>query len=39
VAIEYGLLVSSISVAIIPMVKDVGSKLVETFTALQNAIH
>ncbi len=38
-AIEYGLIVSGISLVIIPSVKDVGSKLVNIFTALQNAIH
>jgi Flp pilus assembly pilin Flp len=37
-AIEYGLLTSGISVAIIPGVKAVGSKLVVVFTLLQNAI-
>jgi Flp pilus assembly pilin Flp len=37
-AIEYGLITSGISVAIIPSVKNVGVKLVEIFTALQNAI-
>jgi pilus assembly protein Flp/PilA len=38
-AIEYGLIVSSISVVIIPSVKDVGSKLVNIFTALQHAFN
>jgi pilus assembly protein Flp/PilA len=37
-AIEYGLLASGISVAIIPAVKDVGIKLVNVFTILQNAV-
>jgi Flp pilus assembly pilin Flp len=37
-AIEYGLITSGISVAIIPSIKDVGVKLVDIFTVLQNAI-
>jgi len=37
-AIEYGLITSGISVAIIPGVKDVGTKLAAIFTLLQNAI-
>jgi Flp pilus assembly pilin Flp len=37
-AIEYGLLTSGISVAIIPAVKDVGIKLAAIFTLLQNAV-
>jgi pilus assembly protein Flp/PilA len=37
-AIEYGLLSSGISVAIIPSVKEVGSRLVAVFTTLQNAL-
>ena len=37
-AIEYGLITSGISVAIIPGVKTVGVKLVDIFTLLQNAI-
>ena len=37
-AIEYGLITSGISVAIIPGVKDVGTKLVAVFTILQNAL-
>ena len=37
-AIEYGLLTSGISVAIIPTIKTVGVKLVDIFTALQSAI-
>ena len=38
-AIEYGLITSDISVAIIPGVKDVGTKLVAIFTVLQNALY
>jgi pilus assembly protein Flp/PilA len=37
-AIEYGLLASGISVAIIPSVKQVGQQLVLTFTQISNAI-
>jgi len=37
-AIEYGLLASGISVAIIPSVKNVGRQLVHVFTVLQNAV-
>jgi Flp pilus assembly pilin Flp len=37
-AIEYGLITSGISVAIIPGVKDVGTKLVAIFTTIQNAL-
>jgi len=37
-AIEYGLLASGISVAIIPAVKNVGQQLVQVFTTLQNAV-
>ncbi|HEX3937157.1 MAG TPA: Flp family type IVb pilin [Xanthobacteraceae bacterium] len=37
-AVEYGLLTSGIALAIIPAVKDVGSRLVDIFTTLQNAI-
>jgi pilus assembly protein Flp/PilA len=37
-AIEYGLIVSGVSVAIIPGVKSVGAKLVQVFTVLQNAL-
>jgi pilus assembly protein Flp/PilA len=37
-AVEYGLLTSGISVAIIPGVKAVGGKLVVVFTLLQNAV-
>jgi Flp pilus assembly pilin Flp len=38
-AIEYGLITSGISVAIIPGVKDVGTKLVAIFTAIQHALY
>jgi pilus assembly protein Flp/PilA len=37
-AIEYGLIASGISVAIIPGVNSVGSKLVQTFTTIGNAL-
>jgi pilus assembly protein Flp/PilA len=37
-AIEYGLITSGISVAIIPSIKNVGVQLVDIFTALQSAI-
>jgi Flp pilus assembly pilin Flp len=37
-AIEYGLITSGISVAIIPGVKDVGTKLVAIFTLISNAL-
>jgi len=37
-AVEYGLLSSGIAVAIIPSVKDVGTKLVHIFTILQSAV-
>jgi len=37
-AIEYGLITSGISVAIIPSIHNVGQKLVNIFTTLQNAI-
>ena len=37
-AVEYGLLSSGVSVAIIPGVKNVGAKLVAIFTALQAAL-
>ncbi len=37
-AIEYGLLASGISVAIIPSVGNVGTKLVAVFTAVSNAL-
>ena len=37
-AIEYGLITSGISVAIIPGIKDLGSKLVGIFMAIQSAL-
>jgi pilus assembly protein Flp/PilA len=37
-AIEYGLLASGISVAIIPTIKTIGVKLVGVFTVLQSAV-
>src|ERR1700691_1600787 len=37
-AIEYGLITSGVSVAIIPGVRDVGTKLVAIFTAIQSAL-
>jgi pilus assembly protein Flp/PilA len=37
-AIEYGLLASGISVAIVPSVDNVGTKLVTVFQTLQNAL-
>lgn len=37
-AIEYGLITSGISLAIIPSVKEVGDKLADIFSLLQNAI-
>jgi Flp pilus assembly pilin Flp len=37
-AIEYGLIVSGISVAIIPGVKNVGQKLIDIFSILQSAV-
>ena len=37
-AIEYGLIASSISVVIIPSVTNVGTKLVQTFTTIGNAL-
>jgi len=37
-AIEYGLIASGISVAIIPGVNNVGNKLVTVFTTVQNAL-
>ena len=37
-AIEYGLITSGISVAVIPSVKQLGTKLVIIFTALQAAV-
>ena len=36
-AIEYGLLASGISVAIIPSVKNVGTQLVNVFSTIQHA--
>lgn len=38
-AIEYGLIAAGISVAIIAAVQGVGSKLVSTFTSVQNALN
>ena len=37
-AVEYGLLTSGISLAIIPTVKDVGIRLADIFATLQNAL-
>ncbi len=37
-AIEYGLIAAGISVAIIAVVQGLGSKLVSTFTSVQNAL-
>ena len=37
-AIEYGLLASGISVAIIPSVKNVGTQLVTVFSTIQHAL-
>jgi pilus assembly protein Flp/PilA len=37
-AIEYGLIAAGISVAIISILGGVGSKLVSTFTSVQNAL-
>jgi pilus assembly protein Flp/PilA len=37
-AIEYGLIVAGISVAIIAVVQGVGSKLKTTFTSIQTAL-
>ena len=37
-AIEYALIASGISVAVIPSVNKVGQKLVEVFTSIQNAL-
>ena len=36
-AIEYGLLASGISVAVIPSVKNVGTQLVTVFSTIQHA--
>ena len=38
-AIEYGLIAAGISVAIITVVKGVGTKLNSTFTSVQNALN
>jgi pilus assembly protein Flp/PilA len=38
-AIEYGLIAAGISVAIIAVVKGVGTKLNATFTSVQNALN
>jgi pilus assembly protein Flp/PilA len=38
-AIEYGLIAAGISVAIITVVKGVGSKLSSTFTSVSNALN
>ena len=38
-AIEYGLIAAGISVAIIAVVQGLGSKLVTTFTSVQNALN
>ena len=37
-AIEYGLITSGISVAIIPSINSVGNKLVTIFTTIQNEL-
>lgn len=37
-AIEYGLIASGISIAIIPSVNNVGKQLVSVFTAVSNAL-
>ena len=37
-AIEYGLIAAGISVAIIAAVQGLGTKLVSTFTSVQNAL-
>jgi len=37
-AIEYGIIASGISVAIIPTVKELGTKLVEIFSQIQQAV-
>jgi len=37
-AIEYGLIASGISVAIIPGVNNVGNKLITIFATIQNAL-
>ncbi len=38
-AIEYNLIASGIALAIIPSIKEVGTKLVDIFTALQSAFN
>jgi pilus assembly protein Flp/PilA len=38
-AIEYGLIAAGISVAIIAVVKGLGTKLVTTFTSVSNALN
>ena len=38
-AIEYGLIAAGISVAIIAVVQSLGTKLVATFTSVQNALN
>ena len=38
-AIEYGLIAAGIAVVIIAAVQGVGSKLVSTFTSVQNALN
>jgi len=38
-AIEYGLIAAGISVAIITILKGVGTKLGSTFTSVQNALN
>ena len=38
-AIEYGLIAAGISVAIIAVVQGLGSKLVATFSSVQNALN
>jgi pilus assembly protein Flp/PilA len=38
-AIEYGLIAAGISVAIIAVVQSLGSKLVATFSSVQNALN
>jgi pilus assembly protein Flp/PilA len=38
-AIEYGLIAAGISVAIVTVVKAVGSQLVTTFTSVQNGLN
>jgi pilus assembly protein Flp/PilA len=38
-AIEYGLIAAGIAVAVITVMKGVGSKLKSTFTSVQNALN